>query len=67
MTTLDYRWNAAAQGWAYHAAKNETMAEFLAVAERIGKARPEPSRAFFRFRLGSILLKNSDFSRSRRT
>ncbi|HKE95971.1 MAG TPA: hypothetical protein VKB34_16810 [Povalibacter sp.] len=34
MTTPDYRWNATAEGWAYHAAKNERMVEFLADAQR---------------------------------
>jgi hypothetical protein len=32
MTTLGYRWNATAEGWAYHAAKDETKAKFLADA-----------------------------------
>ncbi len=40
MTTHDYRWNATAEGWAYHAAKDKTMAEFLARAESARKARP---------------------------
>jgi hypothetical protein len=34
MTRLDYRWNATAEGWARHAAKDEQMADFLAAAER---------------------------------
>jgi hypothetical protein len=34
MTILDHRWNATAQGWAYHAAKDKNMAEFLARAAR---------------------------------
>jgi hypothetical protein len=34
MTRLDYRWNATAEGWARHAAKDEQMAGFLAAAER---------------------------------
>lgn len=34
MTTLDHRWNATAEGWAYHAAKDETKAKFLADAAR---------------------------------
>lgn len=34
MATLDYRWNATAQGWAYHAANNENNARFLADAEK---------------------------------
>jgi len=33
MTVRDYRWNATAEGWAYHAAKDQNMAEFLARAE----------------------------------
>jgi hypothetical protein len=39
MTIRDYRWNATAEGWAYHAAKDKNMAEFLARAERAGKAQ----------------------------
>ena len=34
MTTVDYRWGATAQGWAYHAAKDEKMAEWLAEARQ---------------------------------
>lgn len=34
MTRLDHRWNATAEGWAYHAARDEAMAKFLADAER---------------------------------
>jgi hypothetical protein len=33
MTICDYRWNSTAEGWAYHAAKDKNMAEFLARAE----------------------------------
>jgi ankyrin repeat protein len=33
MTIRDYRWNATAEGWALHAAKDKKMAEFLARAE----------------------------------
>jgi hypothetical protein len=33
MTIRDYRWNATAEGWALHAAKDKKMAEFLASAE----------------------------------
>jgi hypothetical protein len=33
MTICDYRWNATAEGWALHAAKDKKMAEFLAHAE----------------------------------
>jgi ankyrin repeat protein len=34
MTIRDYRWNATAEGWARHAANDETMAQWLANAER---------------------------------
>jgi hypothetical protein len=34
MTIKDYRWNATAQGWARHAAKDEKMAQSLEEAER---------------------------------
>jgi hypothetical protein len=34
MTIEDYRWGGTAQGWAYHAAKNEKMAQWLGEAER---------------------------------
>lgn len=34
MTIRDYRWNATAQGWALHAAKDEQMAQWLEEAER---------------------------------
>jgi len=34
MTIKDYRWGGTAQGWAYHAAKNEKMAQWLGEAER---------------------------------
>jgi hypothetical protein len=34
MTIKDYRWNATAQGWALHAAKDEKMAQWLEEAER---------------------------------
>jgi hypothetical protein len=33
MTICDYRWNATAEGWALHAAKDKKMAEFLSRAE----------------------------------
>src|SRR5580700_1427494 len=29
MTVRDYRWKATAEGWAYHAAKDQNMAESL--------------------------------------
>jgi ankyrin repeat protein len=35
MTIRDYRWDATAQGWAYHAAKDEKMAEWLSEAQRL--------------------------------
>jgi hypothetical protein len=38
MTVRDYRWNATAEGWARHAAKDKNMAEFLARAESARKA-----------------------------
>jgi ankyrin repeat protein len=34
MTIRDYRWGATAQGWAYHAAKDEKMAQWLADAQK---------------------------------
>jgi len=34
MATLDYRWNATAEGWARHAAKDDRLADFLADAAR---------------------------------
>ena len=34
MTITDYRWGGTAQGWAYHAAKDEAMAQWLAEAEQ---------------------------------
>ena len=34
MTIKDYRWGGTAQGWAYHAAKNEKLAQWLGEAER---------------------------------
>ncbi len=39
MTIRDYRWNATAEGWASHAAKDKKMAEFLARAESARAAR----------------------------
>jgi hypothetical protein len=39
MTVRDHRWNATAEGWAYHAAQDKNMAEFLARAERARKAQ----------------------------
>ena len=43
MTIEDYRWNATAQGWARHAAKDEKMAQWLAEAERRRSAAQNPS------------------------
>ena len=34
LTIRDHRWNATAEGWAYNAAKDEKMAEFLHMAEQ---------------------------------
>jgi ankyrin repeat protein len=39
MTIKDYRWNSTAQGWARHAANDETMAQWLAEAERRAAGR----------------------------
>jgi len=34
MTIKDYRWNSTAKGWAFHAAKDQKMAQWLEEAER---------------------------------
>ena len=34
MTIVDYRWGGTAQGWAYHAAKDQKMAQWLAEAQQ---------------------------------
>jgi Ankyrin repeat len=34
MTIVDYRWGSTAQGWAYHAAKDEKMAQWLGEAQQ---------------------------------
>ena len=34
MTIVDYRWGGTAQGWAYHAAKDDKMAQWLAEAQQ---------------------------------
>jgi hypothetical protein len=34
MTIVDHRWGGTAQGWAYHAAKDEKMAQWLAEAQQ---------------------------------
>jgi hypothetical protein len=39
LTIRDYRWNGTAEGWAFHAAKDKKMAEFLARAESARKAQ----------------------------
>ena len=36
-TICDYRWNATAEGWAYYAAEDKNMAEFLAHAQSARK------------------------------
>ncbi|MEI9814418.1 MAG: hypothetical protein WDO18_18045 [Acidobacteriota bacterium] len=40
MTIRDYRWNGTAAGWAYHAANDKDMAEFLTRAERDRNEKP---------------------------
>ena len=40
MTIKDYRWNATAQGWAFYAAKDEKMAQWLEDAERQRRKSP---------------------------
>jgi hypothetical protein len=42
MTLTDYRWGGTAQGWAYHAAKNEKMAQWLEDAEQRRKGTTNP-------------------------
>jgi hypothetical protein len=34
MTIVDYRWGGTAEGWAYHAARDEKMAQWLAEAQQ---------------------------------
>jgi hypothetical protein len=34
VTMKDYRWHATAQGWAFHAAEDEKLAQWLEAAER---------------------------------
>jgi len=34
LTIKDYRWNSTAQGWAFHALKDEKMAQWLEEAQR---------------------------------
>ena len=41
MTIRDYRWNGTAEGWAYYAANDKKMAEFLREAERARKGEKE--------------------------
>ncbi len=40
MTIRDYRWNATAEGWALHAAKDKKMAELLVGTESARKVQP---------------------------
>jgi hypothetical protein len=40
MTIRDFRWRATAQGWAYHAAHDEKMAQWLAEAEKRQSSSP---------------------------
>jgi hypothetical protein len=40
LTIRDYRWNATAEGWARHALQDETMAQWLAEAQRQRQQRP---------------------------
>ena len=39
MTIRDYRWNGTAQGWAFHAANDPKMAQWLEDAERLREER----------------------------
>jgi hypothetical protein len=39
MTIVDYRWGGTAEGWAYHAAKHEKLARWLADAQRAQASR----------------------------
>jgi hypothetical protein len=39
MTIKDHRWGGTAAGWAYHAAGNEKMAQWLTEAEQRRKGR----------------------------
>jgi hypothetical protein len=41
MTIKDYRWGGTAAGWAYYAANNEKMAQWLAAAEQLRKGSDE--------------------------
>jgi hypothetical protein len=45
MTIKDYRWNATAQGWAQHAAKDEKMAQWLREQEEQRESARGPSEA----------------------
>lgn len=38
MTIVDYRWGGTAEGWAYHAAKDEKMAQWLAEGATTARA-----------------------------
>jgi hypothetical protein len=44
MTIRDYRWDATAQGWAYHAAKDEKMAQWLGEAASGARRASETGR-----------------------
>ena len=46
MTIRDYRWNATAQGWALHAAKDEKMARWLEEAEARGDRGREDLKTY---------------------
>src|SRR2546429_8488249 len=61
MTIVDYRWGGTAQGWAYHAAKDEKMVQWLGEAQQrrgegarregargVNKKAPPPGGAFLR-------------------
>jgi Ankyrin repeats (3 copies) len=41
LTIRDYRWNATAEGWAVHAARDEKMGELLARAASARKGQPD--------------------------
>ncbi|HUA63775.1 MAG TPA: ankyrin repeat domain-containing protein [Verrucomicrobiae bacterium] len=41
MTIVDYRWEGTAEGWAYHAAKDEKMAQWLAEAQQRQEQAPQ--------------------------
>jgi hypothetical protein len=43
ITIRDYRWNGTAQGWAFHAAKDEKMAQPQRHTETVADASPVAS------------------------